>query len=263
MPQFLAPGNHETLEYESYVREFGNPWYEMRIGRELYLILYLNLDHDAVSPAQIRWLKARAAAALRDPEIRNLVILNHHMVWSVDDPRLEIVRSRLIWPPDYRSGFFDEVILPIIDVVAERKPVYWISGDRVSFPPLYWRDPERNVTYLATGLKDHPADSIIELRSEPSGRLGFRLVSLAGLELGPIEQYTPEFWEAYYAGEARIVNVHQALPLQLLEFADEWMFISNRRFIYGAGFAATVTTAFFLTLMGLLRWRRGRRRRLS
>jgi hypothetical protein len=239
MPVFIAPGNHDTRDPEAYERAFGETWYEFRIGHDAYIVAYLNLH----------------------PDVRNVVILTHHLVWAVDDPRLEVVRSRIIFPPDYREGFFAERIRPILERVSARKPVYWASGDRTSFPPFFWKDPERDVTFLATGMKDHPADSIIELRSSPSGEIRFRLVSLSGIDLGPIEQYGPDFWEAYYSGRPRVLSLREPLDLKYVALVEAWMFVTNRRFILGALLSSAGTAGLIGLAWALHRWRRRESRR--
>jgi hypothetical protein len=255
MPVFIAPGNHDTRDPEAYERAFGRTYYDFRIGHDLYVVLYLNLHWDAVSPEQLDWFRERMELAAADAEVRNVIILSHHLVWSVDDPRLQVVRSRITFPPDYREGFYAERVQPIVDGIAARKPVYWVSGDRTSFPPFFWKVPERNVTYLAVGMKDHPADSIIELRSKPSSGIRFRLVSLSGLDLGPIEQYGPEFWEAYYTGRARILSLREPLDLKYVALVDAWMFITNRRFIMGALLSSAATAGLIGLGWALYRWR--------
>jgi hypothetical protein len=256
MPVFIAPGNHDTRDPEAYERAFGSTYYDFRIGHDLYVVLYLNLHWDAVSPGQLDWFRERMELAAADPGTRNVVILSHHLVWAVDDPRLQVVRSRIIFPPDYREGFFARQVEPILAGIAARKPVYWISGDRTSFPPFFWKDPERNVTYLATGMKDHPADSIIELRSAPSGEIRFRLVSLSGLDLGPIEQYGPEFWEAYYSGRLRTVSLREPLDLKYVALVEAWMFVTNRRFVIGALLASAATAGLMGLAWAVYLWRR-------
>jgi hypothetical protein len=256
IPVFIAPGNHDTRDPEAYARAFGDLWYEFRIGRDAYIVAYLNLHWDTVSPRQLDWFRDRLEAAAEDPQIRNVVILTHHLVWAVDDPRLAAVRSRIIFPPDYREGFFTERIQPTLERVAARKPVYWASGDRTSFPPFFWKDPERDVTYLATGIKDHPADSIVELQSLPSGQIRFRLVSLAGIDLGPIEQYGPDFWEAYYGGPPRILSLREPFDLKYVALVEAWMFVTNRRFVVGALLSSAATTGLIGLAWVLHRWRR-------
>jgi hypothetical protein len=256
MPVFIAAGNHDTRDPEAYASAFGRTYYDFRIGHDLYVVLYLHLHWDAVSPAQLDWFRERMQLAAADPEVRNVVLLSHHLVWCVDDPRLEMVRDRITYPPDYREGFFAEQVQPILDGIAAHRPVYWISGDRTSFPPFFWKDPERNVTYLATGMKDHPADSIVELRSLPAGEIRFRLVSLSGLDLGPIEQYGPEFWEAYYSGRLRTISLREPLDLKYVALVEAWMFVTNRRFVIGALLSSAATAGLMGLAWAVYLWRR-------
>ena len=256
MPVFIAPGNHDTRDPEAFENAFGDTYFDFRIGGDLYVVLYLHLHWDAVSPTQLDWFRERMRLAAADPEVRNVILLSHHLVWCVDDPRLAMVRSRLTFPPDYREGFFSGQILPILDEIAAHRPVYWISGDRTAFPPFFWKDPERNVTYLATGMRDHPADSIVELRSLASGEIRFRLVSLSGLDLGPIEQYGPEFWEAYYAGRLRTVSLREPLDLKYVALVEAWMFVTNRRFIMGALLSSAAMAGVLGLAWALYLWRR-------
>ncbi|MCP4002932.1 MAG: hypothetical protein GY725_01925 [bacterium] len=237
IPVYIAPGNHDLREPGVFEREYGRTSYQLRIGSDLYAIFDLNLNWEALPQDRLDEFLRILAEAERDPSIRNVVILTHHLVWAIDEPRLEIVRSRVNRPADYRSGVFAQHLQPALESLAQHKPVYWISGDRTHFPPLYWKVPEQNITYIATGLHGRENDLAVRLESSATGAIRFELESLAGRELDPIEQYGPDYWTDYYDGVLGAASIRKPLPMY---WVRGWMFVSNRRFIAGAAFGAVL-----------------------
>jgi hypothetical protein len=252
LPVFLAPGNHELRSPGTYESRFGPTVYDFRIGHDFYLVFELSLYQGAMRPEQLAYFARSLETAARDPEVLNILVFSHQLAWAVDDPRLVAVREQLNFALDYRSDFFARELEPALEAASARKPVYWISGDRSGFPPLYWKVPEAEITYLATGLKDDENDSILELRSAPDGEIGFHLVSLAGRDLGPIEQYGPDYWAAYFAGRPRSLMIRKPVDVRWVE---TWLFVTNNRFLWGA--ASGAMAALGLVGLGWLhrRWR--------
>ena len=253
IPVFLAPGNHELRDADRFAAHFGPTYYDFRIARDLYLVFEASLYGGALPAAQLDYFRDTLARAADDPSVRNIVILCHQLLWAVDDPRLEAVRDQLNFPPDYRSGFFTAEIEPAVLAAAERKPVWFISGDRSGFPPLYFEVPGTSLTYVATGLKDDENDGILELRSAPDGDLHLRLVSLSRRDLGPLERYGPAYWKTYFEGEG-VRALLLPRPADLA-WTQSWLFVSSSRFRWGAAAGAGAALAG-VALVWLARRRR-------
>lgn len=257
MPVFIAPGNHELREPELWRDRFGPSYYEFRIGHDQYVVFEISLGNERLPDDQLDWFRRAMERAAGEETVRNVIVLTHHMAWAIDDPRLETLRNNLTYPKDYRAGYFEAHIDPILERVAERKPVYWVSGDRTHFPPFYWEVPERNITYLITGIQGDEKDSILQLRSSPAGDLRFRFVSLAGQEMMPVEEYGPEYWDAYYAGKPRSYFLAKPKDVRWVQLRA---FVTNRRFTVGllAGLVSGATTVLVAGMFWLRRSRRTR-----
>ncbi len=252
MPVFLAPGNHELRDPGTYEAVFGPTYYDFRLRGDQYLVFEASLYHGGMRPEQLAWLVERLGAAGADPQVTNVVVLSHQLAWAVDDPRLLAVRSQLNFPDDYRSGFFAREIAPAVEAVAAVKPVYWISGDRSGFPPFYWKVPELELRYAATGLKDDEDDAMLELYSSAEGEIELRLVSLAGRDLGPLEQYGPEYWDAHFEGGPRALLLRRPVDVRWIEI---WLFVRNPRFLWGTAFGSGAVLGLAALVWLLLRRR--------
>jgi hypothetical protein len=144
---------------------------------------------------------------MNNPDIRNVFVFSHKLIWSVDDPDYQIVFQHLNARSGYADGGnFRSRIEPVLIELSRHKPVYWISGDigcSWSLPIFFQKDQSSGVTYIATGIGDTEKDAILQVNIARSGEeVVFIPVSLTGQELQPVEHYGLEYWRNYFRSES-------------------------------------------------------------
>jgi hypothetical protein len=77
------------------------------------------------------------------------------------------------------------------------KPVYLVAGDTGAyggnFSPFYEKHPTVPLYTIATGIGDTPQDSVILISIDHSD-ISFKVVSLTGESLYPLETYDHAYW---------------------------------------------------------------------
>lgn len=213
LPMFNAPGNHELQSFlqifsrEQYTDDFGPPYQDFTIANALFVFLDTNLTPGEIAGEQLEYFTRVMRSAAKDRNIRNIFVFSHHVIWCTDDPRLAIVWRRFVnYRPNYRPGKFEALIEPLLAETAAQKPVFWLSGDvggsAGSFSPFYWKAPDKDITYVATGVGGTDRDEIIKVEVQSSGEVVLTPVSLVGKPMGPMEQYSVAHWEGH-VGEGR------------------------------------------------------------
>lgn len=241
LPMFNAPGNHELLDSlhlfsrDDYIRSFGPTWQAFSLGCARFILLDTSLNPGEIAGEQLEFLSRELKAAAQDPTIRVVLIFSHFLIWCADDPRLEVVWEHIVpIRHNYKRGVFSQKVEPLLIEAAAHKPLYWFSGDNGpswSYSPFYWKMPDRDITYVASGLGGTERDEILLAKVSPSGAVSLTPVSMVGAELGPMEMYGPEYWEKVVAQEAAADPPPQAEP--------RWVeVLRNKRFWAGIIVAA-------------------------
>jgi hypothetical protein len=211
VPVFNTPGNHELLDQlhvmsrEEYARRFGPPYSHFRLGGEQFILLDTVLTPGEIAGEQLEWFANTLRSAAGDPAVRNIIILSHYLLWCTDDPRLDVIWERFVPVKDmYKHGRFNASLQPLLDETSMSKPVLWISGDSGpswTYSPFYWKVPEQDITYVATGLGGTDRDEILTVQVDPSGEITITPVSLVGRQMHPIEHYDLDYWQARFEAE--------------------------------------------------------------
>lgn len=229
-PVFVVPGNHEARERGVWNDEFGPSSYSMRLGSDLWIAIDMNLAQGALPGWRLEWLAEQFRSAAEDGSVRAVVVLSHHVAWTVDEPRLEPLRLRINYPPDYRRGYFARYIDPLLDDLAATRPVVWVSGDLGGFPPFYWDDPDRDVRFIGTGLNGGSDDLLVEVQSDGAGSLSVGLIRLGDRDPGRIDRYGPAYWRAHFADLPRQDEMQDYRTGCCLAVRS---FVRDRRFVSG------------------------------
>jgi hypothetical protein len=202
-PVFNAPGNHDHPESEHYQQHFGRQSYRrFQGGACLFLVLDSELDDGRISGPQLERLLNWLAEAEGDRQIKNVFLFSHHLVWCADHPVLSSIRPYLNSAKHLHQGWFAERLGPALERLAQEKCVYWFSGDvgaTWSYSTFYWKDPQRNLYYLATGLGDTSRDAILRVHVDAQGGVNITPISLADRPMLPIESYGVHFWDEFFA----------------------------------------------------------------
>jgi len=203
-PVYNAPGNHEG-DRELYNARFGSTYGKVRFGNALLIFLDTDLTAGEIQGEQLAFFIQEMETAERDDQIKAIFVLSHRLIWAPAMDWTDIVFQHLNSQSGYSSrDRFQASIHPILTALAERKQVYWISGNvGVSWSlPLFWeRDPASNVTFGACGLGDTERDAAILITVDKQGKATPSALSLTGQQLLPLESYNTEYWRAYFAGE--------------------------------------------------------------
>jgi len=204
-PIFNAPGNHEG-DRELYVARFGPTYGKVHLGPILLIFLDTELAGGEIQEEQLTFFVHELETAKRDAEIKAIFVLSHKLIWAPAIDWMDVIFQHLNSRVGYTAGGgFRRDLNPILTSLAERKQVYWISGDiGVSWSlPLFWeRDPASNVTFGACGLGDTERDAAILITIDKEGEVHASALSLTGQQLLPLESYNTEYWRAHFAHES-------------------------------------------------------------
>ncbi|MFN0057791.1 MAG: metallophosphoesterase family protein [Planctomycetota bacterium] len=198
-PIFNAPGNHDLTDRQRYATEFGATHSWFRVGSELFILLDTEERDYLITGAQLEMLKSACDFATREPGISNVLIFSHKLIWSFANPFYAVMLSHGHgFPPPAQRDYFEREIRPLIEATARTRHVYWFAGDTGSMPGtipvLCQRDPNADITFIATGLGDLSSDAWIFADIE-HGRIGLTLESMTGAELEPLENYDVGYWQ--------------------------------------------------------------------
>jgi len=247
IPVFNAPGNHDLANRDIYTRTFGQTYYDFRVGHDLFVVLDTELSPGEIAGEQLQYFTELMGAAAANGAIRNVFVLSHELLWCVDEPRLGIVFEHLNSRDQYRPDSFKASLEPLVFAVAAEKPIFWLSGDigcSWSLSLFYWEDPERDVTYLATGLGDTARDAIIEVEVGRSGDVTFTPLSLTGETLEAIDHYGPDYWTSHFEQITDIKGINKSARVRdVLSAKTFW-----------AGVISAAILAVFI--QGIVWWRR-------
>lgn len=122
----------------------------------------------------------------------------------MDNPLYPALFSHLNAKSGYpATGYnFREEIRPyLLKLSAEGKSIYWLSGDiggSSSYTLFYGRDPDYDITYLATGIGDTENDAIVKVDIGEDREVRFTPLSLTGQKMHAIENYDNTYWKNYF-----------------------------------------------------------------
>jgi hypothetical protein len=203
-PFYNAPGNHEG-DRNLYIARFGPTYGKVRFGHVLLIFLDTDLTAGEIQGEQLAFFIHELEMAERDAQIKTIFVLSHRLIWAPAMDWTDIVFQHLNSRTGYTEGEgFRRDLYPILTALAERKQVYWISGDiGVSWSlPLFWeRDPTSNVIFGACGLGDTERDAAILITVDKQGDVDASALSLTGQQLLPLDSYNTGYWLARFAAD--------------------------------------------------------------
>ncbi len=202
-PIFNAVGNHDVKDRKKYVNTFGKTYYEFVYGSELYIFLDSELNHPGIMGDQLNYFINVIKQKAVNPNIKNVFIFSHKLIWAVNIPKYQVVYNHL----NSQSGYglddkFNSIIIPILkDLGQKDKNVFWISGDigcSWSLPLFYDKDNNTDITFIATGLGDTEKDLILKVNIN-HGDVNFLPLSLGAEDIN-ITHYDLRYWDKYFTG---------------------------------------------------------------
>ncbi|MDT8393413.1 MAG: metallophosphoesterase [Bacteroidales bacterium] len=174
IPVYFCPGNHDTYNRELYESRNGKPYYSFTAGSDLFIVLDGSLDHWNITGDQLEFL----ITALQQAEsgVNNVFVFIHQLIWWDESNIFSSVK--LNWPPyTPDTTNYWAVIEPMLQHLSA--PVYIFAGDlgasTKASPVMYY--PDRNITYIGSGMGSIVADNYIIVTSGPGRTVSFELIA--------------------------------------------------------------------------------------
>lgn len=223
IPFFNAIGNHDSLigadplpdgtrtkpgnDLKKYIREFGDPNYDFRLGSELFIFID-NGRSPVLKGKPWERVQALLAEAAQDDSLKNIFILSHKLFWSYENPAMETVfryRHPVRTPPNYRF-FFDD-LKPLLEPLSKNKDIYLVSGDIGGggryLQTFFFQDP--HITYIATGMGNTPRDSFITVKVN-NGQVEMKNTNLKTGEVSRLQDYGLDYWDTFYRDNPKLAK---------------------------------------------------------
>lgn len=252
MPMFNAVGNHD-LDGRRYVDHYGPTSMSLllpcdtaatvpltgtgpkasadvsplTLPHAYVVILDTEEDGGSILGAQLQRL-IEADDHVRSGMARAVFIVSHRPIWAEDDERYAPLfrgNTRSLTGTNFKTDVY-----PLLKKMAERAPVYWISGSMGGTAPssIFFQPEERNITYVQCAIRDEARDALLIADVYPD-TVKWTGLSLTGQRLLPVEQYDAAWWRAHQ-GEQQRFN-WKLLPY-LIKIT-----VTHRAFWWGAGAA--------------------------
>ncbi len=196
VPFFNAPGNHDLGRDATWDPiEFDMPFDPGRnsdtIFYDRFLLLNTELDDGSIRGDQLGRLEALADAI----GMRNLFIVTHRPVWADDDPGYA-----MLFKDNTRSligNNFRKEVYPILERIATRSQVHWISGSLGGQAPssIFFQKHAPGITYIQCAIRDEPRDALLVADVDRDGVL-WSALSLTGQPLLAPEAHDADWWRA-------------------------------------------------------------------
>ncbi len=208
IPVWIAPGNHDLHDGRPDAartrmeERFGPTWFSRKLGSTQLLVLDTELHPGDIRGEQLEFALEEVERAAVDPSVENLVVCLHRVLWFLADDTFTPVVERAnasSRPGAGNAREFTTRLMPRLEDFAAKGMVVMVAGDVGTRIPLVFHRAG-NLIRVASGNRgqDPPAwwNHYLRVRSTDEGVI-LDAVALGGRPLGPVEQYTVEFWERH------------------------------------------------------------------
>jgi hypothetical protein len=190
VPLFNAPGNHD-VESPQYAERYGPTFGVVPMGADRIFWLDTERDKGSIVGDQLDLLRAE----LQRFEGRNLFIVAHRPLWAEGkSPYSELFtgNTRSLVPGNYTGE-----ILPMLEEVAKRARVFWISGSMAGLAPssIFFQEHLPNLTYIQCAVRDVPRDAVLVV-DVSADTLIWTGISLTGRSLLKVQDYDAAWWSS-------------------------------------------------------------------
>lgn len=183
---FNAPGNHDREGHAYSGVKFP---IVLTFGPDAVLLLDTEVADSDIEGAQLQALEQLAT----EGRWRRVFIVSHRPVWAEEDPAYGPLfkgNTRSLTGCNYRRD-----VLPVLERMISRTEVFWISGSMAGGAPasVFFQPHLPNLTFIQTAIRDELRDAV--LVADVSGQgIAWRLVSLTGQGVQPVESYDSAWW---------------------------------------------------------------------
>ena len=203
IPIFNAVGNHDLTNRIEYESIFGKTYYDFQYKSELYIFLDSELDAPNISELQLQYFMELINEVSQKPSIKNIFIFSHKLLWTINNPRYDIVYENV--NPRTKRGYdknsnVNHLIISLLTTIQKEKNVYWLSGDLGSngtLPLFFDKDPLTGITYIGTGIGDTMEDLILKVDIKNSN-VSFMPIRLSDNNPIEISNYGLNSWKNYF-----------------------------------------------------------------
>ena len=240
IPVFNAVGNHDIKNRELYSELFGSTYYSFTYGNAVFFILDTELDQCNISGDQLAILQDGIANALVDPQIDQIYILMHKVLFLKSEA-IEQNPDYMARPNDFEifnGNNFSKVMDSLLIPAAKKKPLYLFAGDVGAFggnmSPFYNKDKRANLSMYAAGIGDTEQD-VVFLVSNTGKTVSVQPYRLADGKILDLKNYDLRYWETY--GQTPDLRVQQVKEListctaEVCRFAKNTFHVQCRYFI--------------------------------
>jgi len=208
IPVWIAPGNHDLHDGRPGAartrmeKRFGPTWFSQRLGSTQLLVLDTEQHPGDIRGKQLDFALEEVERAAADPSIENMVVCLHRALWFLADDTFAPIVERAnasSRPGAGNAREFTTRLMPRLEDFAAKRMVVMVAGDVGTRLPLVFHRAG-NLIRVASGNRgqDPPAwwNHYLRVRFADEGVI-LDSVALGGRPLGPVEQYTVEFWERH------------------------------------------------------------------
>lgn len=220
MPLFNAPGNHD-VEGSYYLRHYAPTHTLLTLGRDRVLMLDTERDNGSIRGEQLDLLKAQV-----EEQEGRLFIVSHRPIWAEEDAVYSPLfkgNTRSILPTNFKRD-----VLPLLEAIAAKRPVYWIAGSMAGRAPasIFHQPHAPNITYIQCALRDEPRDAMLIAELSPD-TVRWSALSLTGRPMQGVETYDAAWWAAN-------MTLPPAFNWRLLPYEIK-LVVTHRAFWWGLG----------------------------
>lgn len=155
-----------------------------------YLILNTNYSADQCAELEHQF-SLMEAALLEIEDIKQIVILSHHAIWTnyatnLGEPYVANARHG-VWRAHCRNSDndFSDAVAPLVEKVADQgRQVLWISGDFGQKKSTYQFMPRPNLYFLGCGLdsnKQNSSDSVLIIEHQIDEKFAWQFIPIEKL----------------------------------------------------------------------------------
>lgn len=206
-PVFNTVGNHDVGDRALYEQRYGATYYTFDYGPARLIFLDTEIERCGLDGAQKNMLRRSVEQALKDADIRYILIFMHKTLFFSNDV-LASQRMPLAGPNEWTCYMIPpwKVMGDIILPASAQKPVYLFAGDvgvGGKLTPYFETLSNSSLTMVMTGLGDTSRDNLIHVRVGAAG-VDLEVIFLEDFVPRDIAQFDPVFWEAVARGEIEL-----------------------------------------------------------
>lgn len=190
IPLFNAVGNHD-LDGDFYAGLFGNTSMQWDVRSDRFIILDTEQDDSNINGDQLKMLEAAAGDA-EAGKLKRVFITSHRPIWA------EGGHYSFLFPGNTKSitgSNYGTAVLPLVRRMLKHAEVFWIAGSMGGTAPasILFETPEPRLHYVMSAIRDEARDAVL-LAEVSADSVHWEAISLTGKWVGPVEQYTAEWW---------------------------------------------------------------------